>query len=79
MKALLALAAVLLLAAGCGSETTDEAAPPADTTTAPAPAAPPPPDARQAPRVAGVTLDGKRISLEEFRGKPVFVNVWSSW
>jgi len=77
MRTLLALATVLLLAgAGCGSTSTDEAAPP--TETAPAPT-PPPTQARQAPPVAGVTLDGASLSLADFRGKPVFVNVWSSW
>ena len=37
-------------------------------------AAPPP-----APALAGVTLEGKRLSLADFRGRPVLVNVWSSW
>lgn len=37
-------------------------------------AAPPP-----APALAGVTLKGKRLSLADFRGRPVLVNVWSSW
>jgi hypothetical protein len=32
-----------------------------------------------APPIEGTTLDGERISLADFRGKPVFVNVWSSW
>jgi len=27
----------------------------------------------------GETLDGERVSLADFRGKPVFVNVWASW
>jgi hypothetical protein len=27
----------------------------------------------------GETLDGERLSLADFRGKPVFVNVWASW
>lgn len=34
---------------------------------------------RPAPPVAGVALDGKRVSLAAMRGRPVFLNVWSSW
>lgn len=33
----------------------------------------------QAPAISGVTLDGKRLSLASLRGKPVILNVWSSW
>ena len=29
--------------------------------------------------LAGETLSGETLSLDEFRGKPVFVNVWASW
>ena len=29
--------------------------------------------------LAGTTLDGEQVSLEDFRGTPLFVNVWSSW
>jgi hypothetical protein len=29
--------------------------------------------------VSGTTLDGDAVSLGDFKGKPVFVNVWSSW
>jgi thiol-disulfide isomerase/thioredoxin len=29
--------------------------------------------------LSGETLDGESLSLEDFRGKPVFVNVWASW
>jgi ABC-type glycerol-3-phosphate transport system substrate-binding protein len=61
------LLALLLALAACGGE--PETAP---TTTAPA-------TTTETARVAGTTLDGERISLDEFRGKPVFVNVWSSW
>jgi Ca2+-binding RTX toxin-like protein len=32
-----------------------------------------------APAIAGLTLEGRRLSLREFRGRPVLVNVWSSW
>jgi hypothetical protein len=42
--------------------------------TGSAPAAAP-----QAVRLAGTTLEGKSLSLADFRGKPVIVNVWSSW
>lgn len=34
---------------------------------------------RPAPALTGVTLDGKQLSLAKLRGKPVFINVWSSW
>jgi RTX calcium-binding nonapeptide repeat (4 copies) len=34
---------------------------------------------RIAPAIEGTTLDGERITLASFRGRPVFVNVWSSW
>ena len=40
-----------------------------------APRAAPP----RAPALAGVTLDGTRASLAALRGRPVLVNVWSSW
>ena len=33
----------------------------------------------KAPVIAGVTLEGKKVSLVEFRGRPVLINVWSSW
>jgi len=32
-----------------------------------------------APPIAGTTLDGKRLALADLRGKPVLINVWSSW
>lgn len=32
-----------------------------------------------APRIEDPTLDGKRLNLALFRGRPVVVNVWSSW
>jgi cytochrome c biogenesis protein CcmG/thiol:disulfide interchange protein DsbE len=33
----------------------------------------------KAPPIAGVTIDGERVSLAQFRGRPVLINVWSSW
>ena len=77
---LLALAA--LIAAGCGGGSpAEEAMPATGTTTAPAETAPPAgaTDRPKAPAIEGVSLEGARISLADFRGKPVFVNVWSSW
>lgn len=32
-----------------------------------------------APDIAVTTLDGKKISLTGLRGKPLFLNFWSSW
>ena len=67
MRAVLALAFVVALAAGgCGGEK-EAATPPPDTS------------ARQAPEIEGVTIDGERVSLSDFRGRPVFVNVWAAW
>jgi cytochrome oxidase Cu insertion factor (SCO1/SenC/PrrC family) len=69
------LALCALVATGCGGGSPmDEAVPPAETTPSAEAANRPP-----APPVEGVSLDGDPISLADFRGKPVFVNVWSSW
>ena len=67
---LLALAAAL---AGCGGSTDSAAPPPPPATYASDPSRP------AAPDIAGTTLDGDRASLADFRGRPVFVNVWASW
>jgi cytochrome c biogenesis protein CcmG, thiol:disulfide interchange protein DsbE len=32
-----------------------------------------------APTITGTTVDGRELSLEEFRGKPLMVNAWASW
>ncbi len=32
-----------------------------------------------APALAGTTLDGKKLSLADYRGQVVVVNVWGSW
>lgn len=34
---------------------------------------------RTAPSFSGVTLDGKAVSLEAYRGKPLILVFWASW
>jgi hypothetical protein len=73
----LALLAVLLgaLVVGCGGSN-DEAASPPETTTG----VPPAETSREAaPALDGITLAGEPIAIGDFRGRPVLVNVWSSW
>jgi hypothetical protein len=66
MRRLLAIAALALVAAACGSSgEPDEAA-------APQPTGP-------GSELSGESIDGERLSLADFRGKRVLVNVWSSW
>ncbi|HEY4621323.1 MAG TPA: hypothetical protein VIG93_06435 [Gaiellaceae bacterium] len=78
MRALVLLAALCaVLAAGCGSGSDGAAAPtPSAAEATPLPAAS---SRAAAPAIAGTTLEGDRVSLADFRGRPVFVNVWSSW
>jgi hypothetical protein len=68
----------LLVAAvvvGCGSSS-DEAAPPPATVMESSAAD----SSREAaPSLTGVSLDGGAIALGDFRGRPVLINVWSSW
>ena len=57
------VAAAMLTLAGCGGG--DGA-----SSTAPRQAA---------PAITGTTLEGRDLSLEQFRGQPVMVNAWASW
>ena len=60
-----ALAAILVLATfACGGESRTAATDEARSSES---------------RLAGATLDGEFVSLDQFRGRPVLVNVWSSW
>jgi cytochrome c biogenesis protein CcmG/thiol:disulfide interchange protein DsbE len=67
LRALVALLAVLAVAGCGGGETAAEPPPPAPTASA------------DGSPVTGTTLDGETVSLADFRGRPVLVNVWSSW
>lgn len=76
MRTLLVVAALCALGAvGCGSSS-DEAAPPAAAETSQSSEASSRP---QAPAIAGLSVGGDKISLASFLGRPVMVNVWSSW
>jgi hypothetical protein len=68
MARLAFLLSVVLLAAACGGSSESERAP-SGTRAAPA----------EGVELAGETIEGERLSLADFRGKPVFVNVWASW
>ena len=70
-----ALFASLSLAA-CGSSD-ETAAPPEPPARIEAQA--PTNDREPAPVVTGESLSGDAIALGDFRGRPVLVNVWSSW
>jgi hypothetical protein len=59
---------------GCSGPSEDAAPPPLTVETTTVPAGRPP-----APALTGTSLDGERVSLEGLRGRPVLVNVWSSW
>jgi uncharacterized protein YceK len=76
MRALVLACLVLAVGAGCGS-VEDQTAPSEPTTTTTEPTKT---ESREAaPRLAGEALDGSPIELADFRGRPVLVNVWSSW
>ena len=67
LRSLLLVLAGLVLA-GCGGNQS-EVKPPAAATA----------HAGPIPDLSGTGLDGEALSLADFAGKPVFVNVWSSW
>jgi hypothetical protein len=75
------IAAVALLAlaltVGCGSSD-DQAAPSQPTTTASEPPASAS-ERQPAPGLSGESLSGETIALGDFRGRPLLINVWSSW
>jgi hypothetical protein len=69
---------VLVASSACGGssdETASPTAPPTTVTTDTAPAA----GREQAPTTVGESLQGEALALGDFRGRPVLVNVWSSW
>jgi hypothetical protein len=62
---------------GCGSSSTEPAAAPDAPPAGTEPATSPP--RASAPSVEGTSLDGMPVSLADYRGQAVLINVWSSW
>ena len=67
-----------LVVSACGGEE-NEAASSTETSTATTATSEPGADRPPAPRIEGTSLDGEPVSLADFAGRPVLVNVWSSW
>jgi hypothetical protein len=68
---------VAVVAVGCGSSDEQTASPQTTTTSTDAP--PSTPRREAAPTLSGESLAGEPITLGDFRGRPVMINVWSSW
>jgi hypothetical protein len=68
---------VAVLAVGCGSS--DEQTASSQPTTTSTETLPPTPTREPAPPLSGESLAGEPITLGDFRGRPVMINVWSSW
>ena len=75
---LLVAALCALVATGCGGGSSESAA-----TPTPAPAetevSATAPAREHAPAIEGTSLEGGPISLADYRGRAVLINVWSSW
>jgi thiol-disulfide isomerase/thioredoxin len=50
-----------------------------DAADAPTADQPEPMDGKVAPAFTLVTLDGKKVSLSDYKGRPVLVNFWATW
>jgi len=65
-----------LVTAGCGGGSSESTAtPPTPTETESAKT----PVREQVPAIEGTSVEGEPISLADYRGQAVLVNVWSSW
>jgi hypothetical protein len=73
--AVVVLACASLAACGGSSDKSASEPPPPSTETS----SPLSGTRETAPATAGRTLEGEAIALGDFRGRPVLVNVWSSW
>lgn len=80
MRMLMAVAAIGLIGlvgTACGAENGDSTV--ATPTTTAAESSSDQAAREVAPRLTGTTLHGEAIRLDQFRGRPVMINVWSSW
>jgi hypothetical protein len=68
---------VAVIAVGCGTSDEQTASSEPTTTSIDTPSATPTREA--APPLSGESLGGEQITLGDFRGRPVMINVWSSW
>jgi hypothetical protein len=68
---------VVAVAVGCGSSDEQAVSPQPTTTSTDTP--PSVPAREAAPPLSGESLGGESITLSDFRGRPVMINVWSSW
>jgi ABC-type glycerol-3-phosphate transport system substrate-binding protein len=69
MARLALLLASLLVLTACGGGSGERGSPATATDAAAEPGL----------SLGGQTLDGESLSLDQFRGKPLYVNVWASW
>jgi hypothetical protein len=80
MRSLMAVGAIGLIGlfgTACGAESGDSTI--ATPTTTMAESSSDQTAREVAPRLTGTTLQGEAIGLDQFRGRPVMINVWSSW
>ena len=71
-----ALCALVAVGCGGGSSESTEAQNPTPTAAEPATTSP---AREQAPAIEGMSVEGEPISLADYRGQAVLINVWSSW
>ena len=69
MKKLLLILLAVLMLCGCGNGSTATEPTVTDPTTS----------EKAAPDFTMYTLDGQKVKLSEFKGKPTILNFWASW
>ena len=75
MKRILPILLALVLLCGCGKTVTSNTTP----TTTPETTKPTETVSAAAPNFTMYTLEGEKVSLDDFKGKPIVLNFWASW